>query len=114
MSKRIRTLDSFFSPPPTKRTKAQQTIEDNPREESNATNNASYVEARSEHATYPFSLPLLPQPLRELLNFVPASEGKLIQDQPDLDLVYYAPFIPKEAQKDLFEFLRQELFFYVC
>ncbi|GIZ39241.1 hypothetical protein CKM354_000263200 [Cercospora kikuchii] len=112
MSKRIRTLDSFFSPPPTKRTKAQQTIEDDSQKESDATNNASDVEARSEHATYPFSLPLLPQPLQELLNFIPASEGKLIQDQPDLDLVYYTPFIPKEAQKDLFEFLRQELFFY--
>ncbi|KAF2210834.1 hypothetical protein CERZMDRAFT_113003 [Cercospora zeae-maydis SCOH1-5] len=109
MSKRIRTLDSFFSPSPTKRTKVPNTIENEAQEDAPR---ACVVPARSEHATYPFPVPHLPSSLRELLNFVPAAEGQLIRDQPDLDLVHYTPFIPKDAQKDLFEFLRQELFFY--
>jgi len=39
-------------------------------------------------------------------------EGKEINDQPDLDLLYFQPFIPRSIQRDLFEFLRSELFFY--
>ena len=46
------------------------------------------------------------------MNFAPADEGRLINDQPDLDLVYYQPYIPKDVQRNLFEFLRRELPFY--
>lgn len=35
-----------------------------------------------------------------------------MNSQPDLDLLYFSPYIPKDAVRDLFEFLRQELFFY--
>ena len=39
-------------------------------------------------------------------------EGKAINDQLDLDLLYFQPYIPKDIERDLFKFLRQELFFY--
>ncbi|EME50289.1 hypothetical protein DOTSEDRAFT_119196 [Dothistroma septosporum NZE10] len=94
MAKRPRTIDAFFSPPPTKRSKATANEED------------------SKHATYPFSVPHLPPDLRELLNFVPATEGRVIDDQPDLDILYFQPYIQKEIQRELFEFLRRELFYY--
>ena len=46
------------------------------------------------------------------LGFAPDSEGKLINDQLDLDLLYFQPYVPKSIEKSLFRFLRQELFFY--
>lgn len=114
MSKRPRTLDSFFSPPPLKRPKA---IKDEPdkdeRVDPSAPSDKRDGSLHSKHETYPFDVPYLPSELQETLNFVPASEGRVIRDQPDLDLLYYTPFVPKEAQADLFEFLRRELFFYV-
>jgi hypothetical protein len=66
----------------------------------------------SIHPTYPFAIPHLPPAISELLNFAPATESRHINDKPDLDLVYYQPYIPKEIQRNLFEFLRRELFFY--
>ncbi|QDS68337.1 hypothetical protein FKW77_010703 [Venturia effusa] len=95
MSKK-RTLDSFFSP------KAQ--VHKKPRLESK--------EAPSNHATYPFPVPQFPPDMIDSLGFVPATEGRAINDQPDLDLLYYQPYIPKDTEKELFEFLRKELFFY--
>lgn len=35
-----------------------------------------------------------------------------MNDQLDLDLVYFEPYIPSYMAKDLFEFLRSELPFY--
>jgi alkylated DNA repair dioxygenase AlkB len=64
------------------------------------------------HPTYPFAIPHLPPEMSELLNFAPATEGRPINDKPDLDLIYYQPYIPKEIQRNIFEFLRRELFFY--
>lgn len=102
MSKRPRTLESFFvSPPPKKRLT-----------EATAGDASLQNQARSKHDTYPFALADLPSDLQETLNFVPSSEGQKIANQPDLDLVYYQPYIPKGADKELFEFLRSELFFY--
>jgi alkylated DNA repair dioxygenase AlkB len=40
------------------------------------------------------------------------AQGKEINDQPHLDLLYFQPFIPKSIERDLFNFLRSELFFY--
>jgi hypothetical protein len=40
------------------------------------------------------------------------AEGKAINNQPDLDLLYFRPFIPQSMEQALFEFLRSELFFY--
>lgn len=105
MSKRPRTLDSFFSPPPTKKYKA----EDEP--STGKVLNAVPVKT-SNHATYPFALPHLPSEINELLNFAPAEDGRVINDQPDLDLLYFQPYVPKYIERSLFEFLRRELFFY--
>jgi alkylated DNA repair dioxygenase AlkB len=46
------------------------------------------------------------------LGFAPAEEGKVINDQLHLDLVYYQPYIPATIASGLFDFLRQELPFY--
>lgn len=105
MSKRPRTLDSFLGPPPTKKSR----IEANTELDSVA--NAEPIKA-SKHTTYPFAIPHLPPEIKESLNFAPADEGRIINDQPDLDLVYYQPYIPKDIERTLFEFLRSELFFY--
>jgi len=104
MMKRPRTLDSFFSPPPTKKSRLEndqsKTIVD------------ETVKQASSHATYPFAVPYLPPSINEALNFAPASEGQVINDAPDLDLLYYKPYVPKDIERALFEFLRGELFFY--
>ncbi|KAL8802250.1 MAG: hypothetical protein Q9200_006656 [Gallowayella weberi] len=42
----------------------------------------------------------------------PSEEGRIVNDQPDLNLLYFQPFIPKRIEKELFEFLRSQLFFY--
>jgi len=93
MSKR-RTLDGFFMPAQSKRPKVQSDKD------------------ASEHPTYPFPIPQLPPDISDRLGFAPAAEGICLNNQPDLDLLYFQPYIPKEIEKDLFEFLRQELFFY--
>lgn len=36
----------------------------------------------------------------------------MINDQPDLDLLYFEPYIPGYLSRDLFGFLRSELPFY--
>lgn len=93
MSKK-RTLDSFFRAPEAKK----------PRLESS--------EEASNHKTYPFPVPHFPPHIAEGLGFAPAEEGKAINDQLHLDLLYFQPYVPKDIEKDVFKFLRQELFFY--
>ena len=105
MSKRPRTLDSFFNPPPTKKLRL--------REDDNHTSVANdNPEKTSCHATYPFAVLHLPTGITEILNFAPAEEGRIINDQPDLNLLYYQPYVPKDIERSLFDFLRSELFFY--
>lgn len=105
MSKRPRTLDTFFSPPPTKKSRLAGSSEPN------ATNDGTAI-GTSNHPTYPFAVPHLPLDISESLNFAPAEEGRVINDEPDLDLVYYKPYVPKDIERSLFDFLRSELFFY--
>lgn len=100
-AKRPRTLDTFFKPPPTKRSRIAD----------DATTENKDV-PKSTHPTYPFPIKHLPVDVAETLNFAPAKEGRVINDKPDLDLLYFKPYIPKEICRDLFEFLRSELFFY--
>jgi alkylated DNA repair dioxygenase AlkB len=94
MSKK-RTLDNFFAPKPQPK---------KPRLESS--------DPPSNHATYPFPVPQFPPDIIDALGFAPETEGKPINDQPDLDLLYFQPYIPKDIEKNLFEFLRKVLFFY--
>ncbi|KAK4507842.1 hypothetical protein PRZ48_001577 [Zasmidium cellare] len=108
MSKRNRTLDSFFGAPATKKPKPEEVkaTEDDEQKAGHVSNEVS------NHSTYPFPLPQLPPGIRETLNFIPASDGQTINDQPDLDLLYFQPYIPKEIVRELYEFFRRELFFY--
>ncbi|CAD0091706.1 unnamed protein product [Aureobasidium vineae] len=94
MSKR--TLDTFFSP---SQKKAKTSVTES-------------KDAPSTHSTYPFAIPQLPLEITDLLNFAPEAEGKVINDQPDLDLLYFQPYVPGSISTALFEFLRSELFFY--
>ena len=102
MSKK-RALENFFTPASQKEKKfrpsAPTSGEVDPAEVSN-------------HATYPFPVPNLPPSIIEHLNQVPASQGKEITDQPDLDLLYFQPYIPHTTERELFEFLRSTLFYY--
>lgn len=111
-TKRPRTLDTFFSPPPTKKAR----VENLKFEISDGNVKREHISvaptAFSQHSTYPFAVPHLPSSIAETLNFAPADEGRTINDQPDLDLIYYQPYVAKDIEKNLFEFLRSELFFY--
>ncbi|KAI4183263.1 MAG: hypothetical protein LQ346_006388 [Caloplaca aetnensis] len=66
----------------------------------------------SSHSTYPFPVPHLPTHISEKLSECPSVDGQTINDQPDLDLLYFRPFVAKSVEKDLFDFLRSQLFFY--
>lgn len=87
-------LDTFFKPSTPKKAKY----------EANA--NKSY------HDSYPFAIPHMPTTFMEQLGFAPEEEGKVMNDQLDLDLVYYQPYIPQSIAAGVFDFLRQELPFY--
>lgn len=87
-------LDSFFKPAGLKKQRYEPNKE------------------KSSHLSYPFPVPHLPLAVAEQLSFAPAEEGIVINNQPDLDLVYYQPYVPSSIVGDLFEFLRRELFFY--
>ncbi|KAF2109402.1 hypothetical protein BDV96DRAFT_585521 [Lophiotrema nucula] len=67
---------------------------------------------KSTHAAYPHPIPHLPLPFKDQLGFVPAEDGKVLNQELDLDLVYYQPYIPSAITAGLFKFLRQELPFY--
>ncbi|KAF2203552.1 2OG-Fe(II) oxygenase [Delitschia confertaspora ATCC 74209] len=92
MSKR-RAIDSFFKPS-VKKAKYELSSQ------------------KSQHPTYPFPIPYLPDLIQQSLNTASVVEGTVINDQPDLDLLYFQPFIPKDIHQAVFEFLRQELFYY--
>ncbi|KAM5356215.1 hypothetical protein ACJ41O_002861 [Fusarium nematophilum] len=101
MSKK-RTLDSFFSPAAKK-----------PRGATEASNEQNGEEiSHSEHIHYPHLIKNLPASLSTELAALPARSGREINDQPDLDLLYFEPFIPSPVARRLFEFLRAELPFY--
>ncbi|KAK5723212.1 hypothetical protein LTR15_004909 [Elasticomyces elasticus] len=112
-TKRPRTLDGFFSQPAPKKQRAEELSG----EEVIAVDSKEIVTDKpsremSTHPAYPYAIPHLPAEIIDILNFAPATEPRIMNDQPDLDLLYYQPYIPKEISKPLFEFLRRELFFY--
>jgi hypothetical protein len=59
----------------------------------------------SEHPTYPFLIPHLPLLISSHLNSLPSTVGQAVNDQPDLDLVYFQPYIQKYLERHFFEFL---------
>jgi alkylated DNA repair dioxygenase AlkB len=103
MSKK-RTLDSFFTRP-------FQPQPSNKKPKLSPPAPVDFTDA-STHSSYPFPIPRLPQAIHESLGFAPAAEPRAINDQPHLDLLYYAPYIPRDAEHALFTFLRAHLPFY--
>ena len=90
-----RTLTSFFQPAVRKKPRLSES-----------------TEPASTHFTYPFPIPQLPPSISNALEFSPARDAETLNDQPNLDLLYFKPYITRETSKDLFLFLRKELFFY--
>ena len=83
MSKR--TLDGFFIAPVAK----------TPRPSSEISPSASREFAKtSNQPTYPSSLPHLPSHIVEELELLVSAEGKVMNNQPDLDFLYFQPLHP--------------------
>ena len=101
MSKR--TLDGFFAPKPKK-----PRLEPSERPVSPPPTSTK----RSHHSTYPWSILHLPPHVADKIRLQVTAQGKRIDNQPHLDLLYFQPFVPKTVERDLFNFLRSELFFY--
>ncbi|KLU83649.1 DNA repair family protein [Magnaporthiopsis poae ATCC 64411] len=101
MSKK-RTIDSFFPSASKKQRKVEEV------------GNQKRVEdvQYSEHPTYPLPIPELPRAIGLELGSLPAKPPRIINDRPELDLLYFQPYIPPRASKELFEFLRATLPFY--
>jgi hypothetical protein len=66
----------------------------------------------SDHSAYPFPIPQFPNSISAELDSLPSTVGRAINDQTDLDLIYFQPYIPKYLEQDVFQFLRKELPFY--
>ncbi|KAG5976027.1 hypothetical protein E4U55_007513 [Claviceps digitariae] len=94
-----RTLDAFFTLSP----KRARTQENNVHQDPQST---------SQHPSYPHPINNLPASLSKAISSLPARPGRQINDQPDLDLLYFEPYIPSPLAKQLFEFLRAQLPFY--
>jgi hypothetical protein len=99
MSKR--KLESFFTP-----------LTKKPRPSEGAKDLVLTDRIYSRHSSYPWPIPTLPGHIHEEIELQVTAEGKFINNQPHLDLVYFQPFIPASIERELFHFLRSELFFY--
>ncbi|MCJ1280902.1 hypothetical protein MMC26_000219, partial [Xylographa opegraphella] len=98
MSKK-RTLDSFFQASSPKRARL---VNDShaPKVEQTPEAIVRGDVPSSNHPTYPYPIPHFPLHLTNALVEVPAADGKEINDKPDLDLLYFQPFIPKNVERD--------------
>ncbi|KAH7133534.1 hypothetical protein EDB81DRAFT_658732 [Dactylonectria macrodidyma] len=101
MSKK-RTLDAFFAPAPKRNRKEDEQVVEQLQER----------DVFSKHQCYPHPIKNLHSSISKELPGLPTKPGKKINDQPDLDLLYFEPFIPSTVSRRLFEFLRAELPFY--
>ncbi|ROT39738.1 2OG-Fe(II) oxygenase superfamily protein [Sodiomyces alkalinus F11] len=92
-----RTLHAFFAPA-AKKARLNEDTSNGPR--------------HSDHRHYPCPILDVPQSMSKAIASLPARTGKVIKNQPHLDLLYFEPYIPSDLAKDLFAFLRSELPFY--
>ncbi|KAI0102897.1 DNA repair family protein [Nemania sp. FL0031] len=126
MSKK-RTIDAYFGIPKAKKPRDSDhlNLEDEPaapaigshtngdgRETGLSATVNSEVRGYSTHTSYPFPIPRLSDALDAELLGPPARDVHVIANQPDLDLLYFEPYISRHAARQLFEFLRAELPFY--
>ncbi|KAL7824178.1 hypothetical protein V8C26DRAFT_385167 [Trichoderma gracile] len=100
-----RTIDAFFGPPPK-------------RSRSDVPKGTSIPEEQDEpilkthHPTYPFPIAELPASISKELSSLPARPPRAVNNEPDLDLLYFEPYVPDYLARQLFQFLRAELPFY--
>ncbi|KAJ5301577.1 Oxoglutarate/iron-dependent dioxygenase [Penicillium antarcticum] len=116
-----RTLDAFFKPtnPPSnpastpKRPKTQENqaiLKTTPAPQPTASEDQI---PPSTHPSYPIPIANLPTHIKVgLEHATPARSPHEQKNQPELDLLHYRPYIPKETANELFKFLRRELPFY--
>lgn len=114
MSKR--TLDAFFKPSttPPKRPKTEP-AHTNETSDPNPSNDDPDEETKppTQHPNYPIPIPQLPSHIEVgLEHATPASEPRILNNQPNLDLLHFQPYIPRATANELFKFLRRELPFY--
>ncbi|KAL9623152.1 MAG: hypothetical protein Q9160_002467 [Pyrenula sp. 1 TL-2023] len=102
-----RTLEGFFKPQASKKPRISEVNTE--KQESDGQDRQSSF---SHHETYPWPVSDLAPFVHDEISMLVCAQGKSMNDQPDLDLLYYQPFIPKSIERDLFTFLRSELFFY--
>ncbi|TQS32920.1 hypothetical protein Golomagni_06750, partial [Golovinomyces magnicellulatus] len=108
-----RTLDAFFAPSSKKPKTEQPTVNETQQEESTPQSINTYRQSLfSTHKHYPFPIPELPEALKKEIQSFPCRPGREINDQPDLDLLYFEPYVPPSSARQLFKFLRSELPFY--
>ncbi|KAI1847315.1 hypothetical protein JX266_006540 [Neoarthrinium moseri] len=129
MSTKKRTIDAFFGKPKSDfadkavDAKKLRAISSQPSDVTNSEQSSEVINenledepscapAYSNHPTYPFPIPGLPAALATELPSLPASIGRAIADQPDQDLLYFEPYLPRGSARQLFEFLRGSLPFY--
>ncbi|RDW60159.1 clavaminate synthase-like protein [Coleophoma crateriformis] len=97
-----RTLDSFFKPPVKK-----ARISENSKDEMQPEDHDF-----SCHSTYPFPIPNFIPSISKEIESLPSSIGRAMNNQADLDLMYFEPYIPTQLSRQIFQFLRSELPFY--
>ncbi|EXJ56746.1 hypothetical protein A1O7_07090 [Cladophialophora yegresii CBS 114405] len=117
-----RTLDSFFATTPKKpRLEAalQPQLQPQPQPQSQPpVSSTPYPNPNpspsqfTNHPTYPWPIPHLSAHISREFEPQVTAQGREIKDQPHLDLLYFQPFIPKSIEREVFHFLRSELFFY--
>ncbi|KAI0430254.1 DNA repair family protein [Xylaria sp. FL1042] len=116
MMTKKRTIEAYFSQPKAKKQRdsspqiSEQDAGAQTSRPSTVTNNKPT--GHSTHDSYPFPIPHLPDVMEAEILGLPARDARVIADRPDLDLLYFEPFIPRKAARQLFEFLRSELPFY--
>lgn len=114
MSKR--TLDSFFAPP-SKKAKVEPAGKKDvsPSPTSTYTRDQSATATAKDfthHASYPWSVPDLPPQITSEISQLVTARGKVVDNQPHLDLLYFQPLIPFAISNELFKLYRAQLFFY--
>ncbi|KUJ08483.1 DNA repair family protein [Mollisia scopiformis] len=111
-STKKRTLDAFFKPP-AKKAKSSDVVDSGDLEQADETSSAPDQDVEfSKHTTYPFPIVNFPTSISSALPSFPSTIGKEINDQADLDLLYFQPYVPKYLESQISQFLRAELPFY--
>ncbi|KAL7942229.1 hypothetical protein V8C42DRAFT_332943 [Trichoderma barbatum] len=99
-----RTIDAFFGSAP------KRPRNDISAEETNSEHDEIIL--KSHHSNYPFPIAEFPAAISRELSSLPARPARIINNEPDLDLLYFEPYIPDYLARQLFQYLRSELPFH--